>query len=171
MDSNLRHKIQILAIRNNSDNETIINTVGFIYVEDKKQITFNHSLLRDYKKFNKIHHTWHEDGKVHMKDNTGKILFEHKKIPLSKFKGQTQFLFSAFDKDLLIHQDYNLCNDSAIFLIDIRKFRATLALSIHLCDYWNVNRAMKTFEDMPQHQSFVFWKSNPKIVIIAFENI
>lgn len=160
-----KHKIQILTLREEK-NQRIIKTVGFVYVEDKKQILFNPSI----KGYRKGHWTWHKNGKGHYKDNKGKVIFKFKRIPLDKFKGQRQFLFSGSAKNTNFNLDYKLCEDAAIFLIDLRQFMKGLGLSIHACDYWNVNKTMKLFKDKPRHQSFVYWKSNPKIVIIAFDN-
>ncbi len=160
-----KHCIQILTLRE-ENNQYILKVVGFIFVEDKTQIVFNPSI----KNFKAGHWTWHKDGKVHLKDSDGKVLVSHNRAPLSKFRGKRQFLFSGSTKDSNINIDYKLCEDSAVFLIDLRQFTKGLGLSVHVCDYFNVNRTVKTFEDKPHHQSFVYWKSNPKIVIIAFDN-
>ena len=156
-----KHCIQILTLRDDG-----IKIIGFLYVEDRKQIVYNYSI----KGYEKGHLTWHKDGSVHTKDHKGKILFSHKRRSLNKFRGKSQFLFSASAKESNINLDYKLVEDSATFLIDIRQFSKSIGLSIHVCDYWNVNTTMKTFENKPHHQSFVYWKSNPKIVIIAFDN-
>lgn len=160
-----KHCIQVLTLREDNEKQTI-KTVGFIFVEDKKQIVFNPSI----KEYNQAHLTWHKDGTVHMKDNKGIILFSDKKTTLNKFKGQCQFLFFGQIKDADLNIDYKLCEDSGIFLIDLRQFQKGLGLSVHICDYHNVNKTMKVFSDKPHHQSFVYWKSNPKVVLIAFDN-
>ncbi len=162
-----KHSIQIVSLLE-ENNKPILKTVGFIYIKDKNQIVFNPSM----KDFKKMHWTWHEDGMVHIKGQDGKILTKHKRVPLNKFKGQSQFLFSALIKQFSKerHIDYKLCEDSSVFLIDLRQFTKGLGLSIHMCDYLRVNKAMNIFKDKPHHQSFIYWKSNPKVVIIAFDN-
>jgi len=165
MANKSRHCIQILTLREENQKQ-IIKLVGFIYAEDKKQIVFNPS-MNDFKK---LHWTWHEDGNVHIKGTDDKVIMKHKRVPLDKFKGQSQFLFSASAKDTNINLDYKLCEDSATFLIDLKQFQKGLGLSIHVCDYLRVNKVMNVFKDKPHHQSFVYWKSNPKIVVIAFDN-
>lgn len=105
-----RHCIQILTLREEGQKQ-IIKVAGFIYAEDKNQIIFNPSI----KNSKKGHWTRHRDGKVHLKDENGTVIFSHNRIPLSEFKGQRQFLFSAYAKDSDINLDYKLCEDSAIF--------------------------------------------------------
>jgi len=160
-----KHCIQIVTLQEEKQKQ-IIKTVGFLFIEDKNQVVFN-PCIKDYEKG---HWTWHKDGKVHSKDNKGKQIHAFKRIPLSKFKGTSQFLFWGFIKDSGLHKEYKLCEDSAIFMIDLRQFDKGLGLSVHVCDYQNVNKTMKTFEEKLHHQSFIYWKSNPKIVLIAFDN-
>lgn len=163
--NNTKHCIQILTLRE-ENKQYIIKVAGFIFIEDKTQIVFNPSI----KGFKKGHWTWHKDGKIHLKSDDGQVLVSHSRAPLSNFKGKSQFLFSGSAKDSDINIDYKLCKDSAVFLIDLRQFTKGLGLSIHVCDYFNVNRTVKIFKDKPRHQTFIYWKSTPKIVIIAFDN-
>lgn len=159
-----KHLIQILTLKQ-ENGQYIIKRVGFIFAEDKTQIVFNPSI----KSSKNGHWTWHKDGKIWLKYNN-QVIFSKNSIPLNKFKGKRQFLFSGLTKDADINIDYKLVENASIFLIDLKQFTKGLGLSIHVCDYFNVNKTTRVFEDKPHHQSFVYWKSNPKIVINAFDN-
>ena len=159
-----KHLIQILTLRQ-ENGQYMLKVVGFIFAEDKTQVVFNPSIENS----RNGHWTWHKDGKIHLKYNN-QVIFSKDSIPLNKFKGKRQFLFSGFTKDADINIDYKLVENASIFLIDLRQFTKGLGLSIHVCDYFNVNKTTKVFENKLHHQSFVYWKSNPKIVINAFDN-
>ena len=95
----------------------------------------------------------------------GQKFHEFKTIPLSKFRGVRQFLFSGFVKEFTEqHIDYKNCYDAVIFAIDLKNFKKGIGLSIHATDYRNINKVAKVFFDKPQHQS------TPKIVVHAFDN-
>jgi len=64
------------------------------------------------------------------------------------------------DTELMMH----------FFAIDLKNFKKGIGLSIHATDYRNINKVAKAFFDKPQHQSFILWKSTPKIVVHAFDN-
>ena len=94
-----KHLIQILTLRQENE-QYIIKVVGSIFAEDKNQVVFNPSI----KNSKNGHWTWHKDGKIHLKHND-QIIFSKNSIPLSKFKGKRQFLFSGSTKDANIHID------------------------------------------------------------------
>ena len=160
------HIIQILALKEDNKKLTL-TTVGFIFIKDRSTLVFNPS-LKD-KGLGKIHSTWHKDGTLTFQDGKGNIISKDKRKPLDKFKGQNQFLFQTYT-DINFNLDYKQRDDDGLFLIDLRKFTRGLGFSIHICDYNNINKATKQFEDKPNRQTFIYWKSNPKIVIVAFEN-
>ena len=163
---NQRHLIQIMGLTEENDKK-ILKLLGFIFVEDRKQIVFNPSFTGQ----EKLHWTWHEDGMVHSKGDDGQKFHEFKTIPLGKFRGARQFLFSGFVKEFTEqHIDYKNCSDAVIFAIDLKNFKKGIGLSIHATDYRNINKVAKAFFDKPQHQSFILWKSTPKIVVHAFDN-
>ena len=63
---NTKHIIQIMGLTEENGN-AILKLLGFIFVEDKKQIVFNPSIEGQ----KKLHWTWHEDGMVHSKGEDG----------------------------------------------------------------------------------------------------
>lgn len=161
----MNHIIQIITLTENSEKITL-KKVGNLFVKDRDMIVFNPSI----KGFKKGHWTWPKDGNLHLKDDKGSVISTAKRLPLNKFKGSSQFLFSGFSKESGIHIDYKHIENSTIILLDLRNYEKGVGLSIHVTDYENINKTMNIFKEKRNHQSFVYWKSVPKIVVIAFDN-
>lgn len=164
MSTPAKFKIQIVGLLEDNG-MPVLKTLGFLFVENKTQVVFNPSL----KSFKNMHWTWHKDGTVHARCNK-KIYHKFKRYPLDKFKSSSQFLFSGERKEAKDNIPYTFCENSGIFMIDLRNFKKGIGLSIHISDYNNVNTVAKAFNDRAGHQCFIFWKSCPKIIIHAFDN-
>jgi len=153
------HNIRIVALTERNKNIEL-KLIGYVFIKDKTQVVFNPAI----NVFRNLHWTWHESGLVHSKAD-GRVYNRFKRQRLDKFKRCEQFLYMCDSVGVGEKINYTLCKNSQIFLIDARGFKKGIGLSIHLSDYNNVNLATKAFSDEPTHQSFIFWKSKPKVVI------
>ncbi len=162
------HLIQIVGLRD-KNNTPKLDTIGLVSIDDRNCVVFNPSI----KGSKKVHWTLHKDGYQHIKDNNGRILCPTKRIPLEKLKQGFQFLFSSISLESALsnfeykprgNQEYGL------FLVDLTKFKKGVGISIHISDTNHVNKCTKAFDNKPEHQCFIYWKSKPKLIIHIFDN-
>lgn len=159
-----RHFIEILTLDINQW-QKIIKTIGFLFIEDKNQIVFNLSM----KNSKKLHYTRHKNWMIHMKD--GDVLFPpSQRTPLDDFEWDEQALFYTIPKNSNLNSDYKVHDNSNLFLLDLRQFKKGIWLSVHLCDSQCVDKVVNAFKEKPNQQCFIYWKSTPKIILVAFDN-
>jgi len=164
------HKIQLVGIFGESNKERMVR-IGFVVIKDREEVVFN-PMFQGVKK---LHWTWHKNGLLHSKDNDGKKLFECKRIPLDKFKGQSQMLCSAIptkdsDDFNLRFLEYKKVDNTQIFAIDLRNHNKLINISLHVCAYNQILKCVRNdfFRKKKNHQVFVYMKSTPYLVIHTF---
>lgn len=165
MTKDKTHGIQLTGLIDDDDGSHLI-LLGLIFIKDNDHITYNPCI----KGYNNLRWTWHADGLVTTKENE-KILQQHKRQRLDSFQKSDQFLSNGFPiNGSTLKRDYKHIANSQIFTVDFRNFQSNqFNISIHVSAYNHVLKCSGIFSSELNHQTFIFSKSKPYIVVNFFE--
>jgi hypothetical protein len=159
------HIIQIIGLKKEAD-LPVLKTIGLVDVEDKNFVVFNPCSIE----MKNLHWTYHEDGFFSFK-NKGVISLPNQSTPIEEIKQDFNLLTLRSNLDLERNIDYDLRGDKqGLFLVDLTHFKKGITLSISFSDEHHIYDVAKYYNDLPQHQCFIYIKSDPKIVFHVWDN-